>query len=273
MAAAMSQQRAARFRTLAVEAIRDAVRRRIVAVIAGVSILSLMLVDRCTSFGLGTLIVGERAEEAFNFAGWTSTVTFVMLGLWSIVLAGVLASEHLAHALADGSAALCLARPVGRGMFALARLAGALAVAIATGAVLLGATAFFVHTRHDLALGPAALAGLACTLGAITAGALAMTASLYIPRIASVLLVFAGVATITITNTVSLFGGELTGIFAAVDRYGPPLCTALVLALAPWIEPVSPSAAAGETALLLALWTLGSVLLLRLAFRRMELAA
>jgi hypothetical protein len=45
-----------------------------------------------------------------------------------------------------------------------------------------------------------------------------------------------------------------------------------VLALAPWIEPVSPSAAVGETALLLALWTLGSALLLRLAFRRMELA-
>jgi hypothetical protein len=147
------------FRTLAGEAVLDAVRRRIVAAIAVVSLLSLMLVDTCTTCGGGEVIVNGEVREMANIAGWTGTVTFAVLGLWSIVLAGVLASEHLAQTLADGSATLALARPVGRGTFAFARLAGSLAIALVTGAVLLGGTTLFLHARSGLPTGPALVAG------------------------------------------------------------------------------------------------------------------
>ena len=148
------------FRTLAGEAVLDAVRRRIVAAIAVVSVLSLMLVDTCTTCSGGELVVNGEVREMASIAGWSGTVTFIVLGLWSIVLAGVLASEHLAQTLTDGSATLTLARPVGRGTFALARLTGALAIAFVTGAVLLGGTALFLSARSGLSTGPALVASL-----------------------------------------------------------------------------------------------------------------
>ena len=92
------------FRTLAGEAILDAVRRRVVAAIAVVSLLSLMLVDTCTTCSGGEVVVNGEVREMVHIAGWTGTVTFVVLGLWSIILAGVLASEHLAQTFASDAA-------------------------------------------------------------------------------------------------------------------------------------------------------------------------
>ena len=63
-------------------------------------------------------------------------------------------------------------------------------IAFVTGAVLLGGTALFLHARSGLSMGPALVAGVSCAVGAVTLAALAMTASLYIPRIATVMLVF-----------------------------------------------------------------------------------
>jgi ABC-type transport system involved in multi-copper enzyme maturation permease subunit len=85
----------------------------------------------------------------------------------------------------DGSASLVLARPVGRATFALSRLAGVLAIAFATGAVLLGGTTALLYTRHDLAVASAVWGGLACALGAVVVASLAMAASLFLPRIAA----------------------------------------------------------------------------------------
>ena len=219
------------FRTLAGEAILDAVRRRIIAAIAVVSLLSLMLVDTCTTCSGGEVVVNGQLREIAAIAGWTGTVTFAVLGLWSIVLAGVLASEHLAQTLADGSATLALARPVGRRTFAFARLAGSLVIAFATGAVLLGGTALFLDTRSGLPMGPAMLAGASCAMGAVTLAALAMTASLYIPRIATVMLVFVATGTVTLANLLGMFRDASGGVMGAIDRFGPPLCTSIALAL------------------------------------------
>ena len=267
----MSQPLPRTFSILTLEAIRDAIRRRIVAVVAGISLLSLMLIDRCTSFRAGTMTLNDAELDPLNVEGWTSSITFGVLGLWVIVLAGVLAAEHLAHTLTDGSAVHTLSRPVGRSTFALARLTGALIIALATGVLLLGGTAFFVYTRYELPLGPAALAGLLCALAAIATGALAMSVSLYLPHIASVLLIFAYVGTVTLANGISLLAGEPSGILGVVDRYGPPLCTAMAFALSPWIQPLGPEPATGAVALRLFLWAGGGLLLLRFVFQRVEL--
>jgi hypothetical protein len=257
------------FRTLAGEAVRDAVRRRIVAAVAVVSVLSLMLVDTCTSCSGGELIVnGEVREMA---AGWSGTVTFIVLGLWSIVLAGVLASEHLAQTLADGSATLTLARPVGRGTFALARLAGALTIAFATGAILLGGTAFFLSARSGLPTAPAMVASLSCAVGGITLAALAMTASLYIPRIATVLLVFVATGATTLANLLAMFRDDTGGVMGAIDRFGPPLCSSIAVALSPWIPGDEVPGSPEEIAIRHALWAAASIALLQAAFRRTEL--
>jgi ABC-type transport system involved in multi-copper enzyme maturation permease subunit len=259
------------FRTLAGEAVLDAVRRRIVAAIAVVSLLSLMLVDTCTTCSGGEVIVNGELRDVANIAGWTGTVTFVVLGLWSIVLAGVLASEHLAQTLTDGSATLALARPVGRGTFAFARLAGSLAIAFVTGAVLLGGTTLFLQARSGLPVGPALVAGLSCAAGAVTLGALAMTASLYLPRISVVMLVFVATGAVALANLLAMFRGATGGVMGAIDRFGPPLCTSIALALSPWLGEVRIPGAPPEIAIRHALWVAASIALLWGAFRRIEL--
>jgi ABC-type transport system involved in multi-copper enzyme maturation permease subunit len=259
------------FRTLAVEALLDAVRRRIVVAIAVVSLLSLMLVDTCTTCSGGEVVVNGQVKDMVNIAGWTGTVTFAVLGLWSIVLAGVLASEHLAQTLSDGSATLALARPVGRGTFAFARLAGSLAIAFATGAVLLGGTALFLNARSGLPTGPALAAGLSCALGMVTVAALAMTASLYIPRIATVMLVFVATGATTLANVLAMFSDATSGVMGAIDRFGPPLCSSIAVALSPWITEVGVPGSPTEIATRHALWAAASVALLWALFRRIEL--
>lgn len=259
------------FRALAGEAVADAVRRRIVPVIAVVSLLSLVVVDGCTS--CAPTVVRNGTEVALpEIAGWTGMVVFAVLGLWSIVLAGILASDHLAETLADGSAALVLARPVGRSAFALARLGGVLGIAFVMAAVLLGGTTAMLHARSGVAVVNALWGGLACALGVTSVAALAMTASLFLPRVATVLAVLAGVGVIASVNAISLFGVELGGIPWVVDRFGPPLGSAMVAALAPWIAPVTVPAAPFELAVRSVAWSVASVSLLVVAFRRCDVA-
>jgi hypothetical protein len=259
------------FRTLAGEAVLDAVRRRIVAAITVVSLLSLMLVDTCTSCSGGEVVVNGEVREMASIAGWTGTITYAVLALWSIVLAGVLASEHLAQTLADGSATLALARPVGRGTFAMARLTGCLAIAFVTGLVLLGGTALFVNARSGLPMAPALVAGVAAGAGAVTLAALAMTASLHLPRIATVLLVFVAVGAITLANLVAMFRDGAEGLLGVIARFGPPLATAIALALSPWIDAVTLAAAPQEIVLRHGVWAAASIALLWAVFRRLEL--
>jgi hypothetical protein len=256
---------------LVIEALLDGVRRRIVPVIAVLSVLSLLVIDSCTACGSGSFTVNGQTLDVPTVAGWSGLVVFVVLALWTMVLAGILGSDHLVQTLSDGSATLTLARPVGRNTFALARLAGALAIALTVGAVLLSATALLMHVRAGAPLGSAAWGSLACASGALTVAALAMTASLFLPQIATVLLVLASVGSIAFTNLLALFGAELGGLAGAIDRYGPPLCTAIAVSLAPWVESTAIEGNAAELALRLAVWAGAAVGLLALAFRRSEI--
>ena len=86
------------FCALAAEAFRDAMRRRIVPVIAVFALLSLLAVNSCTSCAGSSQIVQSGAQvSAIDISGWTGMLIFTTLSLWMMVLAGLLASDHLAE--------------------------------------------------------------------------------------------------------------------------------------------------------------------------------
>jgi hypothetical protein len=251
------------------EALGDALRRRIVGGVAVAALLSIAMLESCTGCSPSLNVNGE-VRELVEVRGAFGFTTFLVLGLWGIALAGVLASDHLRSALDDGSAALSLARPVARESFALARLAGVMGVTAGAGGLVLGAAAFLLATRSGLSLAPAAAGAGACFLGAFTVAALAMTASLVLPRVATVLLVLGGVGLVALANGVAPFA-ERAGWLGAIDAYGPPLASTMALALAPWLEAVQvPGDGVRVTARLVA-WAIGAMLALVYAFRRVEL--
>jgi hypothetical protein len=82
------------FGWLAREALADALRRRIAAAVAVAALVSVAMLDSCTSCAPSVTVDGE-VRELTELAGAAGLGTFVMLGLWVIALAGVLASDHL----------------------------------------------------------------------------------------------------------------------------------------------------------------------------------
>jgi hypothetical protein len=244
--------------------------------VAIVLTLSLLWVRSCTDFG--NVSFNQRAVDPALIAGFLAPVLFSLQALAVLLIAGVLASDHLARPLAEGSSALWLARPVSRGSYAGARLAGALAVVLVAGAVLLGGTAALLSARHGVALAPAALAAAATALGAFVVAALAMTASLWIGRTAVLLAVVVAVPLQVFANATSLAMGlvqpdaALPDLLAAIDGFGPPLGTAVFAAVAEWNPHVDARGALAPAAGRLALWAAGSLALLIAVFRRTDIA-
>ena len=255
---------------LTAEAVRDAARRRVVGAVVVVCFVCLLMLDTCTSCNADIQIEGDIARS-LDVLGWAGMAVFCVLALWIITLAGLLAADHLAQTLEDGSAPLVLARPVARETFALARLVGSLGVSLSAGAILLGGATFLLGSRSGLAWTPALLATLACVASSLAVASLAMTASLYLPRVATFLLVFVGVGVLSLLNLASVSGVELQGVYRLLDQLGPPLASSIALALAPWSGRVPHNADALGIALRLAAWAVGGVALLLLSFRRREI--
>lgn len=253
------------------EALADAVRRRIAVVVAGFALVSLFFVDSCTS--CSPTITAQGQEVAVQqIAGASGVAVALVLSLWAMILGGILASDHLAEPLEDGSALLLLARPVPRGTYALTRLAGAWLLAAATAALLLFSSAALLQARQELSATPMLGAWLACVASAWTVGALAMTASLWLPRAVTALLVFGGVWLLAGLETAARLGAELTGVARAIDTLGPPLASGVLIALGGWLEPtVQVEGSAAAVALRALLWSVGSAALLVVGFRRIEL--
>lgn len=253
------------------EALADAVRRRIAVVVAAFAIISLLFIDTCTSCSPTLTAQGEDIAVQ-QIAGASGIAVVLVLSLWSMVLAGILASDHLAEPLEDGSALLLLARPVSRETYALTRLAGAWLLAAATAALLLASSAALLQLRQDLPAAPMLGAWLACLAGTWTVGALAMTASLWLPRAVTALMVFGGVWLLGGLEVAARLGAELGGVARAIDQLGPPLASGILLALGGWIEPAAEIHGSGAAvALRASIWAAGSAALLALAFRRVEL--
>lgn len=263
------------------EALRDAVRRKLVAAIAVTSLLSLLVLDNCAGCAPVLQMNGE-ARDAASLAPYLGTILITLVGLWVVTLAGLLASDHLTQALEDGHATTALARPVSRHAFAFARLAGALSVALAAGAGLLGTTAFWVTTRSNLPAAPAVLAGLGCALACATVAAFSMAVSLWLPRLATWLAVLATVFTTTLAAGTSFASAEVASrlaelfpnawaLLAGLDHYGPPIASAMLRALAPWIGDAALPADFAAVLARGAVWTALGAGALAAAFRRIEL--
>jgi hypothetical protein len=257
------------FGWLAFEAIADAMRRRVAFAVAVAALASLAMLESCTSCSAPVTMNGEVRELA-ELAGPAGLGIFVVLGLWAIALAGVLAADHLQSALEDGSALLALARPISRDTFALARLSGVLGLSLGAAGIVLGAAAALLSVRSGLAVAPAIAAGAACALGCVVVAALAMAASLVLPRAATLLLVLGGVWLTAFANSAAAFT-ELGGWLGGLDRLGPPLASAMALALAPWLEGISISGDPVRIYARLLAWAIAALLALVYGFRRVEL--
>ncbi len=257
------------FWLLVAEAVGDAFRRRIVGGVAIAGLLSIAMLESCTGCTPSINVNGE-VRELVEVRGAFGFTTFLVLGLWGIALAGVLASDHLRSTLDDGSASLFLARPVPRESFALARLTGVMGVTTVAGGIVLGIAAFLLATRSGLPVAPALSAAGACALGALTVATLAMAASLVLPRAVTVLLVLGSVGMVALANGVAPFAND-AGWLAAIDRVGPPLASSMALALAPWLEGVAIPGDGVRLAARGVAWAIAALLALVFAFRRVEL--
>jgi ABC-type Na+ efflux pump permease subunit len=264
----MRPSKAAILSELTSESFRDAARRRIVPVIVVLALLSLLAVDSCTSCVGG--IQGVPVDLA---TGWAGMVIFTSLSLWTMVLGGLLASDHLAETLSDGSASLVLSRPVRRSEFVLARLAGALGIAYLTGTVVLAVSTVLIYLQAGVPLYAAAIATLACLAGTLVVAALAMLVSLYLTRVATALCVLFFVFTVAGANVLELAGAQLGGLGHVVQYFTPPFSSAVVIALAPWIEGTPLHVDPAVVAFKLVFWMVASVWLLLAAFERQELKA
>ena len=258
------------FAALYRESMSDAMRRRITPVIIAVCLLSALMLDSCTACATGQVIIDGEARGMAEIAGSAGTATLVVLGLWILVLAGVLAADHLAQTLEDGSANLCLARPVSRLSYAWARLAGVLTLTWLAGAVLLGTSAALLSSRGGLPLAPAAWAALACGAGSLIVAALSMTASLLLPRLGAILLTLMFVGAVAMANGVEGIRQSGEGWLALIDRLGPPLGTSIAWPLSTWVPVDLP----GDPLLLslrMALWCVIALGALQITFNRTEL--
>jgi hypothetical protein len=100
---------------------------------------------------------------------------------------------------------------------------------------------------------------------------LAMAASLVLPRLATVLLVFAGVGVTALANGWALLAGASAGWLGAVDRLGPPFASALAAPLAAWVPQLALPLEPALLALRLLAWGVAGIGLLAFGFRRLEL--
>lgn len=264
------------FRVLALEAARDIVRRRFALALAVLLLVSLAWVNTCSGLGTDVRFDG-RSLDPTVVAGFLAPVLFSLQALAVLWVAGVLASDQVARPLAEGSAALWLARPVSRGAWAGARLAGVLAVVLGAGALLLGTTAALLAERHGVTLGPALVAAAATALGATVVAALTAAASLGLGRTAVLLIVSAAVPLQFLANAAGLVlalvqpDPQLPGLFEALHRFGPPLGTAVFAATAAWNPHVAVDGVLGPALGRLALWAAGALALLLAACRRVEI--
>jgi hypothetical protein len=103
--------------------------------------------------------------------------------------------------------------------------------------------------------------------------ALAMALSLRLARIATAMSVLFFVGAITLVNAFTLFGASFGRLGNILQHFTPPLCTAVVVALKPWIAPVVPDVDPMVMVLKLGFWIVASVMILLATFQRQELGS
>lgn len=258
------------FLRLAAEAVRDSVRSRAGLAVVVSAVLCLLVVDRCS--GVDAMIEhGGRTIDPSAFSRLLGPLLYGLVALFLVAAAGLVACDALARPIEDGTVSLWLARPVSRTTYALARLAGSMTLSgVVGGAVLLVATGLLA-ARYDLAPGPGLLGAAVFLLDAVVVSGIAMAASLFLPRLLTLFLVVTWVQLVLFANLAHVVGAAFGGWLGALERWGPPLGTAILFALSPWVGLDANDGQAAAVLARLGLWAAGSVALVAAAFRRLEL--
>ncbi len=263
---------AAAFRALSIEAGRDIMRRRVGFFALLAAVLALLAVQRCSGLEHATVWWNGEPIEPDALARVLGPLLFGVTALFLLAVVALVASDALAAPLSDGSALLWLARPIGRGTYAVARLAGALGLSAGIGAAVLGVTATLLHLRHDLALEPGLVGVGAFLLSAVVVGGLAMLFSLHLPRVVTLFGLLFWLLVVMGLDLLHLLGARVGGPGDWLEGVGPPIGTALLVAVSPWAGVSLEWRVLVSVALRLVLWATASVLLLVAAFRRLELS-
>jgi hypothetical protein len=258
------------FHLLAVEAFQDALRSRLGLAVAGCALLALIFADRCTSIEGSFVLNGEPVDPEM-MAQAIGPLLFGWVSLFLLAASGLVASDGLARPVADGSIALWLTRPVGRTVYALARLSGTLALVVSAGGGALSVAAFLLHARRGFALEPALFAGLVYVASTAIVSAFAMALSLYVPRVVALFAVMLWIFFVVVANAAHMLGASFSGWFAAFERWGPPLGTALFYAMSGWLSLRLDTHDVTLVMLRLAVWVALSVAFLVWSVRRLEL--
>jgi len=261
------------FAALALDALRDTVRRRSLLAAGVASAIAALAVNRCSGCDASLVVQGESVQGG-QLAALSALTSFGLLALWTYAMAALLASDGLASALEDGTAESVLARPVSRDAFGLARLAGTLFGALAVGLALLALAGALLHARQGLPPGPAVASAAAVALGAWSAAALAMALSLALPRPATLLAMTLLAAALCGADLAAWVAAErVSGVWGVPGRWGPGWISGPLAPLAAWLPPGGPAlpplpALAPLRSLA---WGLAASGLLVAAFRRREL--
>lgn len=222
------------FALLTLAALRGALLRFGVWAVVLLCVLALLFLQTCAGCaGAGAVVLeGESLLLGGVLSELTALVTALFLAAMLVWLAGMLAVNPLRRSLRDGSAARALARPVRRSTFALAQLAGVLAVAWSAAALLLGASAWLLGGRVSLSMTPLWGLGLACALGCVVTAALSLAASTRLPGFVTAL----GVTLALLPLDLLLAMGALPpGAATWLARLWPPLVSALLAPLLNWL--------------------------------------
>lgn len=222
------------FALLTLAALRGALLRFGVWAVVLLCVLALLFLQTCAGCaGAGAVVLeGESLLLGGVLSELTALVTALFLAAMLVWLAGMLAVNPLRRSLRDGSAARALARPVRRSTFALAQLAGVLAVAWSAAALLLGASAWLLGGRVSLSMTPLWGLGLACALGCVVTAALALAASTRLPGFVTAL----GVTLALLPLDLLLAMGALPpGAATWLARLWPPLVSSLLAPLLDWL--------------------------------------
>jgi ABC-type transport system involved in multi-copper enzyme maturation permease subunit len=258
------------YRLLTRESLRDAARRRVVPAVIVLCLLTLGGINSCTTCN-AQITTNSVDPSSVDILGWVGVSVLGVLALWSITLAGLLASDHLSASLEDGSGLLVLTRPVKRRVFVLSRLSGTLAVSGIATMVIMGGASIMLFVRGDLPMWPALVALLVTLVNCISLAALAMLLSLFLPRIATFLCVVGFVGWTSMANLIAVSGGGLGFVSLVLNDFGPPLLTGVVIPLANWSGQPIDGVSTLNIAFRLGLWVFASVSSLFFVFEKQEL--
>lgn len=252
---------------------RDALRNRVGLFALAAALVVGLFADRCTGVGGGTFVLNGRPYDVSDGAKLVGPVLYGLCALLLVWISAFLACDALARPLSDGTAPLWLSRPVGRGTYALSRLAGSLGLSVGAGILVLLVVTGLLNARLGLPPAPALLGLAVFAANAWVVAAIAMALALFLPRVVALAAVSIGIQLVVVANLLRMVAETEGGMLQAIDRFGPPLGTGLVYALSPWFAEGATASDWIGPAFRTLFWGGAASAFLVVAFRRRELLA